>query len=455
MKKPLKIQTLISVCILVLVGLSSIQFYLIRNTYNLHKKEYLFNIKEEISPVVESPELESLKDSLTDTIKDLLFQKHNDGIKDRTFELRLAQFLDSINKKGNGFIDSHRKDYDKLNDVKLRFQFSEIIYSDKTTSDTVLRSSSPPLIYFGESLKGNEVYNFTFGNTITNIENEKDEKVNSYSISLKYAIDFDPIHLKKEVLFQMVWMLLAAIILLLAVVYLFYKVIKALILQKEIAEMKTDLANNISHELKTPLTSIALVTKSLKLPEVFNSPVKRTELLGILERQNNRIQHLIDHIMETTVLNVPQKSSVEIETLLKTIANDFPTDSHRLELFIHHKNISILTDPHLLERAIENLLKNAQKYSPSGSVITLKGTPANSGYEIEVKDQGIGISEINQSKVFEKFYRVPQGLVHNTKGLGLGLYLSQQIIESLGGKITVKSQPHKGSTFKISLPNTI
>jgi two-component system phosphate regulon sensor histidine kinase PhoR len=219
------------------------------------------------------------------------------------------------------------------------------------------------------------------------------------------------------VLFQMVWMLLAAIVLLLAVVYLFYKVIKALILQKEIAEMKTDLANNLSHELKTPLTSIALVTKSLKMPEVFNSPEKRKDLIGILERQNNRIQHLIDHIMETTVLNVPQKESVEIEKLLNTIVNDFPAENHKLALIVENKNISIQTDPHLLEWAIENLLKNAQKFSPSGSQIVLKRKQANNGYDIEVIDEGLGISENNQSKIFEKFYRVPKGLVHNTKGL--------------------------------------
>jgi hypothetical protein len=134
-----------------------------------------------------------VKDSLTDNIKHILLHKHTASVKDTTFQSRLTQLLDSTKARGNRFIDLHRKDYDILNDIKLHFQFSEIIYIDSVSTDTVLHSSSPPLIYFGEALKSSEVYNYTFGNTITNVENEKDGKVNSYSISFKYAIDFDAI----------------------------------------------------------------------------------------------------------------------------------------------------------------------------------------------------------------------------------------------------------------------
>ncbi len=455
MEQKLKIRTLITVCVLVLIGLCSIQFYLVRNTYNLHKKEYLINLKKSIDPVVESPEMDALKDSLMDYTKDLIFQKQQGTLNQPSFDSLLSHYLDSSRNFGNVFIESHREDYPELDEVKLRFQFSEIVYNNNVISDTILHSGASPFVYAGQSLNSREIHNYTFGSIITNVENEKESLVTRHTLFVKYSIDFEATRLKQEVFQQMMWMLIAAIVLLLAVVFLFFRVLKALILQKEIAEMKTDLANNISHELKTPLTSIGLVAKSLRKPEVIDSPEQRGAFLDILDRQNSRIHSLIDHIMETTVLQVSEKQPVHIEQLLQTIATEFPISSHKLELDIEKKNSVIQTDPLQLERVIENLLKNAQKFSSAGSTIMLKAYPTKDSYEIEVVDQGIGIAEAHQEKIFDKFYRVSGGLIHDTKGLGLGLYLSLEIVESLGGKISVSSKINKGSTFKISLPLSV
>jgi signal transduction histidine kinase len=237
---------------------------------------------------------------------------------------------------------------------------------------------------------------------------------------------------------------------------LFVVAIQSLIKQKKISDIKTDFINNITHELKTPLTTLSVATKILERKEVKEDEVVFNSIVETINRQNSRLQNIIDQVMSNALGQEKielQKETVTPDILLKTIIDDFKLSNPDVGIIsnLNASKTSLNLDKFHLTTAINNVLENAVKYGCKN--IILKTVVQNKQLNISIEDDGIGIQKTKQLLLFEKFYRVGEGNIHNVKGLGLGLYYVNQIIKAHQGSIKVQSDLGKGSLFTISIPS--
>lgn len=259
---------------------------------------------------------------------------------------------------------------------------------------------------------------------------------------------------------RLMWVLIVgSVVVFLFVIGLLYYSIKNLITQKNIAEVKTDFINNVTHELKTPLATLGIATKSLRNPVIRADREAFDKTLSIVERQHLRLQKLIDQVL-TKSLKAEElslhKEQVSDNDFFKNLLADFETATQHASLEIDNQiypqEVLLRIDRFHLTTALFNILENAVKYGKDQVKILVKSYMQQGQYLIEIKDQGIGISLKDQKAIFDKFYRAQTGNVHTVKGLGLGLYFTHQIITAHGGTISLTSLKGEGTTFIITLP---
>lgn len=250
---------------------------------------------------------------------------------------------------------------------------------------------------------------------------------------------------------------IASSLLLLFVVALLYYSIQNLLKQKRLAEIKTDFINNITHELKTPLSTLSLATRTLTSDYSTNKEIA-SEAIGVINRQNARLQKLIDQVLQSSLGYKEiklHKEEVNASIFLKELVNDYKlsleTDAV-VQTELDNTGILLMADVFYLSTAIINLLNNAIKYGGDTIIVRYGILREENMHIISVRDNGIGISEKYQKYIFDKFYRVGEKDVHTFKGLGLGLYYTSQIIKSHHGTISVESRVNKGAEFIIKLP---
>ncbi|WP_420317451.1 sensor histidine kinase [Ekhidna sp.] len=224
--------------------------------------------------------------------------------------------------------------------------------------------------------------------------------------------------------------------------------------QKRLSEVQKDFINNVSHELKTPLSTLALASSTL------NEKVKGSDekYVRIINQEVLRLQKSVEDILYSSLLetNVSvDKERLNISEFLSEMVNDAREKyaPKMVQWKLSSKDSKdVVTNKKLLESSLRNLFDNAVKYG--GKNITVQVTQDQKGATIEVKDDGIGISQEHQKKIFKKFYRIPDiNNQHNQKGFGLGLHIVASEVKKLGGSISVESTLGEGSVFKISIPN--
>jgi two-component system phosphate regulon sensor histidine kinase PhoR len=233
-----------------------------------------------------------------------------------------------------------------------------------------------------------------------------------------------------------------------------------IIRQKKISEMKTDFINNMTHEFKTPIATISIASDSILNDKVINDQVKVRFFTEMIKKENLRMNEQVERILQIAMLNrkefelnfrlvnVHELITEAIEAIMLQVEKKGGRIDTRLEAF----NPVVTTDPVHFTNLVYNLLDNANKYSPEVPVITVTTANCPKGITITVEDNGIGISKAVQTKIFEKFYRLPSGNVHNVKGFGLGLSYVKAILEANFGSIKVYSEPGKGSRFIVFVP---
>ncbi|RPH33858.1 MAG: sensor histidine kinase [Bacteroidales bacterium] len=236
-----------------------------------------------------------------------------------------------------------------------------------------------------------------------------------------------------------------------------------IIKQKKLAEMKADFINNMTHELKTPIATISLASDSIDNPKVVEKPETVKYFTAIIREENSRMNKLVESVLQTARLERKtlklNLKEVNLSKLTEKIADQMKIQAKAKEgsiLFTKpEEDIFIIADENLMENVIFNLIDNAIKYSLSKPDvrITLKNLPG--GISLSVEDNGIGMSRSEQHRVFEKFYRISQGDVHNIKGFGLGLSNVKEITELHGGMVQLRSEIGKGSTFSLFFPNKV
>ena len=224
--------------------------------------------------------------------------------------------------------------------------------------------------------------------------------------------------------------------------------------QKQLSEIKNDLISNITHEFKTPITTISTALQGMESFNKENDPEKTKKYLNISNSQLGKLNVMVEKLLETATLDSEQLQinleSISLPNLLNQLVSKHQLTSvnHQINLQIPSRMEDINVDPFHLENALNNLLDNAIKYG--GEAINIKVIDSNSILEITVSDNGNGIKKEMQEMVFDKFFRVPQGNVHDVKGFGIGLYYCKKIVEKHNGEISLFSKPGE-TTFKIKL----
>ena len=225
-----------------------------------------------------------------------------------------------------------------------------------------------------------------------------------------------------------------------------------------LARLKSDFVSNVSHELRTPLALIRLYAETLELGRLTN-PEKRQEYYCIIRKESERLTTLINNILDFSRIEAGRKEYEFRETDMRELVRN-TLESYRYQIeqhgFTFEEKIDAVpplkVDREAMARSLVNLVNNALKYSQDRKYIGVNLYRENGSVKLEVIDHGIGIPSTEQQKIFEKFYRVGDPLVHNTKGSGLGLSLVQHIARAHGGDISVDSRPGVGSKFTITLP---
>jgi signal transduction histidine kinase len=253
--------------------------------------------------------------------------------------------------------------------------------------------------------------------------------------------------------------LLLTLLVLSILIFGIVRVLQATGRELKLAQAKSDFVSNVSHELKTPLTMIRLFAEILSLGKV-RSPEKAQEYYHIIENESRRLSQMIDNILDFSRMEAGRKNYQLVESevgqlvegVIKSYEYQMISAGFQLQVDIQHNLPVIRIDPEAISQTVLNLLSNAVKYSDKIKRISVRVFQSGQNIAVEVSDSGIGIPRSEHQKIFEKFHRVATGLVHNTKGSGLGLSLVKHVVEAHQGQILVQSVPGEGSRFTLLLP---
>ena len=266
---------------------------------------------------------------------------------------------------------------------------------------------------------------------------------------------------EKSYLISRIWVILAvSVFLIITIIFSFTYVISTVFKQKKISEIKNDFINNMTHEFKTPISTISLACQALGDKDVAKNPAVYKTYLSIIDEENNRLSGMAERILQSARLQkgeiILKNESIHINDIIMDVTKkaNLIVDKKGGKITLHKqaKESVIEADRIHITNIIFNLLDNAIKYTPWAPIITITTRNITKGILISIKDNGIGIHKSDHKKVFDKLYRVPTGNVHNVKGFGLGLSYVKSVIEKHKGKITLESEPKKGSIFNVYLP---
>jgi two-component system, OmpR family, phosphate regulon sensor histidine kinase PhoR len=299
---------------------------------------------------------------------------------------------------------------------------------------------------------------------MTGLKNEKD----TYSVNL-FPNDFNSSENYLRVYFpnqdryiiRNIWMMYAtSLLLILVVLGCFYVAVSTIVKQKQLADIKNDFINNMTHEFKTPISTISLATQMLGDEAVAASPTIFKRYLGIIRDENKRLGSQVEKVLQTAQmergelqLNLGTVNVHEIiERVLENISPQIELREGVIETDLQAQSSEIQADEVHLTNILFNLLDNANKYSPEKPIIKITTENTEKGLSIKVSDKGIGMTKDSIKSIFEKFYRVPTGNVHDVKGFGLGLSYVKKMVEEHHGRINVVSKLGEGSEFEVVLP---
>ncbi len=251
-----------------------------------------------------------------------------------------------------------------------------------------------------------------------------------------------------------------AIVFLIMVILGYINILVILFRQKKLSNIKNDFINNMTHEFKTPLSTIKVAGEMLLKSSVNEYPYKVNRYANIILDENNRIKGNVEQVLQLSVLDKElmriKKDEVDIHEVIENLVNQF-----NIKIQNRHGIIKVVTnatrhrvfgDKLHITNVLTNLIDNAIKYSHEAPYVHILTENKNNEINVSISDEGIGISKAEQKNIFRKMYRVPTGNIHDVKGFGIGLYYVKTMVEAHRGKIELTSEENKGSTFILTLP---
>ena len=212
----------------------------------------------------------------------------------------------------------------------------------------------------------------------------------------------------------------------------------------------------VSHELRTPLTSIRGFSQTLLASWDKIDDENKKKFIKIIEDQSNRLIHLVENVLSVSKMNAGCEvlKKVDVNDVIKRIIPMF-TEQYKTRKFVQKLNSNLpqaRLDEDKFQQILTNLIDNAAKYSTDGKTVTISTELSENFVEIKITDEGVGIKQEDFDKVFKKFSRLENHLTSTTQGNGLGLYITKQLVENMGGQISFTSEINKGTIFRLLMP---
>lgn len=345
--------------------------------------------------------------------------------------------------------------------ISISKGFNERIESDQIDSlikhELSLNGIQLPYVF--------DVIDAETGELSLNPNHEKtNEILNSpYQVSLfpnDFYIDSDHLVLyfpnqSKHILKNSWKVLSTSLFLVLILIFLFYFSIATIFKQKKLSQVKNDFINNMTHELKTPISTISLACEALDDDTLAIEKNRRKSYIKMINEENTRLSVLVENVLKSAVWDSTElelnKKLCKANEIIKKIAKSFEiqvkSEGGKLEINTSAEKDEIVIDQIHFSNVIYNLLDNARKYGGGSPQILISTSNEAGVFEVAIQDKGVGISKSEQRKVFDKFYRVPMGNIHNVKGFGLGLSYVKRIVDLHNGKVEIRSSLNKGTTI--------
>ncbi len=355
---------------------------------------------------------------------------------------------DKQNTCANNFIRVHNINIKKLDSI-MNTEFCERMKVNKDYVYGIIDYESKQLIYCSNKKYYNELLNTYHTYPFPCVNNSENKFLGIYFPNQNIYI-----------LNRMIFLLIISTLFLLVVIVSFILTVLILLRQKKLSEMKSDFVNNMTHELKTPISTISLASEMLTKSTVLESKEKILQYANIIFDENARLKAQVEQVLQISVLDKKRfnlvKKDIDIHEIIETVVENFQLVVQQRDGVIHldlqAEPSHIFADPIHFYHIISNLIDNANKYSLESPVITITTKSTSTGINITIEDHGIGINAEHFKHIYKKLYRVPTGNIHNVKGFGLGLYYVKTMIEAHGGTIKLKSELKKGSTFELFFP---
>ena len=453
-----------------LIGLMVIQSYWIRNTITVKEAGFVRSVNDALSSVVYKLErLEAMNQ----------FRDKQDYMKQRQ---KWFQSMDSLNR----LMFSNPSAYSDPRDLNRFFQKSIIArdvlqgmlndYQNVPVEQRIVEPVLDSLIQSELKSRGiNTEYEYGIFNPVRNTMPvqktgmyPKELLNKGFSFALfpsdvtatpNYLMVYFP--KEKRFLLSQLWSNLSiSIVFVIIIILSFAYTVITIVRQKKVSVMKNDFINNMTHEIKTPISTISLACEALNDKDIQKSDVLYQNYINVINEENRRLGNLTERILQSATLEkgeiLLKMEEVDIHEVIEEAINNIKLQVEkkggRIIKKLKAENNIIHADKVHITNVIFNLLDNANKYSRETPEIVVATENSYSGLLISVKDNGPGISKSNQKRIFEKLYRIPTGNIHNVKGFGLGLSYVKTIVEKHGGRITLESELNKGSKFIIYLP---
>jgi two-component system phosphate regulon sensor histidine kinase PhoR len=430
-----------------LIGIIVIQYSWLKNIVSIRKEQVRFKVQEVEYEVVENLVEEKLR--LAPAIpQDALPQGSSEELLKMMAPSTLAErfTVAEIQKKIESAFEA--------NGLKgAKFQFA--VVSKRNNADYELES--PEYEKYFELGKVDPINFVTHSWPLVDLSGNQDVALLPDENLILITYDMQDFVLK-----SVRWVILVALLFTLIIIAAFYLTVRTILTQKKLSEMKTDFINNMTHELRTPLATIAIAVDTLKNEKIIGNREQLLSIGQIIKVENARMNTQVEQILQAAQLDINQvlkdKKPLHMHEVLNKLEDKFSLQvaekNAHMSYDLKAEKDEVLGHPVHFVNMISNLFDNALKYSMEDvdPVIKISTKNEKNTIVLTVEDNGIGMSKETISRIFDKFFRAHTGNVHNVKGFGLGLNYTRKMVEAHNGSISVQSELGKGSKFTITIP---